>query len=287
MLPNKARTPESITQTLEYNHRPNKPIRDQVYFWFIGSCLMIFLVSNVAMAQNDKPVGEDQKNFQSKGFMYGATLIYSDEIYKGVDNSARLWPIIGYVGERLKVFGPWVSYTLTNSGPFELSALLRPRFDGFDASDSIVFQGMVKRQSSIDIGLGLNYERNDWKFKLSGTRDLLDRSDGSEFGTTVGRVFRIGPFSIEPNIGLSYLDSNHVDYYYGVRSSEATISRPQYSGTSATNTTLGIDFSTPIFLGGFSRIGIEHSWLDTSIVASPLTDADSRLKFVYSFTKFF
>jgi outer membrane protein len=276
--------------TPDYKHQTNKLIYNHGIFWFIAICLTIFLASNVAIAQTVEPVkpnGEDRKSTQPVGFLYGIALTYSDDIYKGVDNSIIFWPIIGYLGERLKVYGPLVSYTLTKTGPVEISALLRPRFDGFDASDSIFFQGMAKRQSSVDIGLGLDYKRDDWKFKVSGTRDLLNRSDSSEIITTAGKVFRVGPVSIEPSIGLNFLDSNHVDYYYGVKSSEAAINRPQYLGTSATNTTLGIDFATPIFLGGFSRLGIEHVWFDTSIVDSPLTDANSNLKFTYSFTRFF
>ncbi|MFT4608719.1 MAG: outer membrane protein [Gammaproteobacteria bacterium] len=274
-------------QTRESSHQPNKRILNRVTLWLIVSGMMIFLVSNMAMAQTDKLSDQGRKRVPSEGFLYGIALIYSDEIYKGVDNSVNLLPIIGYRGDRLKVFGPLVSYTLTQAGPFELLALLKPRFDGFDDSDSIIYQGMSKRRSSIDIGLGMNYEINHWKFKVSGTRDLLDRSDGSELITKIGKIFRVGPLSIEPNIGLNYLDSNHVDYYYGVRQSEATVNRAQYFGNSALNTTLGINLATPIFLGGFSRLGIEHTWFDTSIANSPLTDADTSLKFTYSFNKFF
>jgi outer membrane protein len=274
-------------KTPKYRYQLNKFIYSRMTFWFIVSCLMIFLVSNIAMAQTDKLGEEGLKRSQPEGFLYGIALSYSDEIYKGVDNSVNLWPIIGYSGDRLKVYGPLVSYRLTKAGHLELSALLKPRFNGFDDSDSIIFQGMSKRRSSIDIGLGMNYQINDWKFRVSGTHDLLDRSDGSEVITTVGRTFRVGPLFIEPNIGLNYLDSNHVDYYYGVSPSEATVNRPQYFGNSALNTTLGIDFATPIFFGGFSRLGIGYTWLDTSIVDSSLTDSDTSLKFTYSFTKFF
>jgi outer membrane protein len=265
----------------------NKFIHNQVMLWFIVGCLMILLVSNMAMAQTDKPARGDKNRVQAKGFLYGVTLIHSNAIYKGVDSRVLFWPLIGYRGQHLKVFGPFASYTLTESGSFELSALLKPRFDGFDDSDSAVFQGMAERRPSIDIGLGLNYKSNDWGFKVSGTRDLLDRSDGSELITKVSKTFRFGPLSITPNIGLNYLDGNHVDYYYGVSPMEATVERPQYFGNSALNTSLGINFSTPIFFGGFSRLGIEHTWFDTSITNSPLTDTDTSLMFLYSFTRFF
>lgn len=271
----------------EYRHQLNHFIHRNMIFWFIVSCLMTFLANNMAMAQTDKLGEEDRKRSQPEGFLFGIALIYSDEIYKGVDNSVNVLPIIGYSGDRLKIYGPLLSYRLTKAGPLELSALLKPRFDGFDDSDSIIFQGMSKRRTSVDIGLGMNYQIDDWKFKLSGTHDLLDRSNGAEIITTVVRAFRIGPLVVEPSIGLNYLDRSHVNYYYGVSSSEARVNRLQYFGNSACNTSLGIDFLTPIFFGGFSRLGIEYTWLDASIVDSPLTDSDTSLKFTYSFAKFF
>ncbi len=280
-------TTATTLQIPQYRHQLNKFIHSVMIFWLIVSCLMILLASNIAMAQTDKPDEEDRKRAQPEGFFYGIALTYSDAIYKGVDNSANVLPIIGYSGDRLKIYGPLLSYRLTKAGLFELSALLKPRFDGFDDSDDIIFQGMSKRRSSIDIGLVMNYQINVWKFRVSGTHDSLDRSDGAEVIATVGRVFRVGPLVIEPSIGLNYLDSNHVDYYYGVSSTEATVNRPQYFGKSANNTSLGIDFSTPIFFGGISRLGIDYSYLDASIVDSPLTDSDTSLKFTYSFATFF
>jgi outer membrane protein len=286
MLPDKM-TVTAASLTPDHQSHANKCIHNRVSLWFIVGCLMTLLVSNMAMAQTDKPVRGDTNRVQAKGFLYGVTLIHSDAIYKGVDSRVLFWPLIGYRGQQLTIFGPFVSYTLTKTESLELSVLLKPRFDGFEDSDSAIFQGMAMRSPSIDIGLGLNYQRNAWKFKVSGTRDLLDRSNGSELITKVSRTFRIGPLSIEPNIGLTYLDTNHVDYYYGVRPLEATVERPQYLGSSALSNTFGINFATPIFFGGFSRLGIEHTWFDTSITNSPLTDVDTSLMFIYSFTRFF
>ena len=46
--------------------------------------------------------------------------------------------------------------------------------------------------------------------------DILDRSGGYELQAKLGKVFRNGPV-YEPNLSVSYLDKDHVDYYYGVR----------------------------------------------------------------------
>lgn len=249
---------------------------------FVG--LILCLMSTVLIAQTD---GQKAKKSQQSGFLYGAALGIQREIYKDFDRRVVFFPIIGYSGEKLQVYGPFVSYSLIRKGIFEFLAQAKPRFAGYDESDSDVFEGMEDRKPSLDFGLGLNYEKDHWKIEVSSLHDVLDRSNGTELSTKIGKTFRVGPVFVEPAIGLSYLDSNFVGYYYGVEASEANGNRPEYDGDSAINTTLGVTFSTSVFLGGFTRFGIENDWLDSSLIDSPLTDTDTNLRIFLSFTKFF
>ena len=246
--------------------------------------LILCLVSTVLIAQTE---GQKAKKSEQSGFLYGAALGIQREIYKDFDRRVVFFPIIGYSGEKLKVYGPFISYSVIKEGNFEFLAQAKPRFAGYNESDSDVFEGMEDRKPSIDFGLGLNYEKDHWKIEVSSLHDVLDRSNGTELNTKIGRTFRVGPVSIEPAIGLSYLDSKFVDYYYGVEASEANSNRPEYDGDAAINSTLGVTFGTPIFLGGFTRFAIENDWLDSSLTDSPLTDSDTNLRISLSFTNFF
>lgn len=221
------------------------------------------------------------------GFLYGAAVGIRREIYKDFDRRVIPLPILGYRGEKLEVYGPFVRYEFIEAGGFEILGLLSPRFNGYDESDSDVFEGMEDRKFSMDAGIGLGYEIDNWKFQLSGLHDILDRSDGNEVIARLSKVYRSGPVFIEPGIGLSYLDSNQVDYYYGVKDSEATPERPAFEGEEALNTTLGISFITPIFFEGLTRFSIQNTWFDSSITDSPLTDSDAGLEYFIAFSKFF
>ena len=117
--------------------------------------------------------------------------------------------------------------------------------------------------------------------------DVLGRSNGAQVKTSVGKMMRFGPVFIEPSVGLSYLDTNHVDYYYGVRVNESTQSRKHYQGKSALNKTVGLAIMTPIFFKGITALNIDNTWYDTSINNSPLTDADSSWRVRLIFSKFF
>ena len=231
--------------------------------------------------------GENRARLEPRGFIYGAALGIESEIYDGFERRVIPLPVLGYRGENLTVFGPFVSWEVAEFGDVELDLQLSPRFDGFDASDSDIFEGMEEREFSMDVGFSLGYERNDWKIEAASLYDALDRSDGRELTLGLARVFRQGPVFIEPEIGLSSLDRRHVDYYFGVTEAEAASFRPAYDGDSALNTTLGVTLVTPAFLGGLTRIGIENTWLDDSIADSPLTDTDTSLSIYIAFSKFF
>ena len=250
--------------------------------------LLLFSLSHTAIAiASDDNRGEARERIEPEGFLYGFGLSVKSEIYKGYDQSETLLPILGYRGERLTIFGPFVSYAMMQSGAVEISIRAKPRFDGYEESDGDIFEGMDDRKPSIDLGLGVEYARNDWKLDLSSLHDVLSRSNGRELSAGLSKVFRHGPLFIEPGIGLSYLDSRFVDYYYGVRDSEETSFRPSYEGDNAVNKNLGITFMTPALLSGLTRISIEYTWYDSAISDSPLTDEDTSLGFFLTYSRFF
>lgn len=249
--------------------------------------LFVGITGKVFAAEAAADRGENRERIEPSGYIYGGALGLRREIYIDYDRRVIPLPVIGYRGEKLQVFGPFVRYELLRRDALSFNARLSPRFGGFDESDSDIFEGMEDREFSMDVGLGMTYERNDWKIEAAGLRDLLDRSNGRELSLQLGRAFRLGSVFIEPTVGLSYLDRRHVDYYYGVDESEVASSRPAYDGKSARNTELGINFVSRSLLGGLTRISIENTWYDSAISDSPLTDADSSLSLIISFAKFF
>ena len=78
-----------------------------------------------------------------------------------------------------------------------------------------------------------------------------------------------------------------MDYYYGVSTSEITQDRMAYNGDSALNKNIGLSISTPVLLGGFTRLSIEHTWYDESLTNSPLVENDTSFNLLLLFTKNF
>jgi outer membrane protein len=243
-------------------------------------CLPFYSFSNDRVK-----VVEDRQKTES--FLYGVGVSVNQEIYKGYNTRVMPIPLIGYKGKKLSIFGPFVSYEFADFNRFKFTVKLSPRFQGFDESDSHIFRGMEKRKNSLDAGMGLNYEKNDWKFGVTSMFDALGRSKGYEIKSSIGRVLKYGPIFFEPSVSFSYLDKKHVDYYYGVSTSEINQDRIAYNSDSALNKNLGFSISTPILFGGYTRLSIEHTWYDETITNSPLVEKNTSLNMLLLFTKNF
>ncbi|MDP5151138.1 MipA/OmpV family protein [Rheinheimera baltica] len=235
------------------------------------------LCTTSALAQNAAP----------QGFLYGIGIGVNQEIYRGYSNRTIPLPILGYRGEKLSVYGPFASYTLVDFGNISFSAKLAPRFAGFDQSDSSMFVGMAKRKNSLDGGFGVQLRQQAWLLEADTVFDLLGNSNGQESKLALSYSYRAGPVVIEPKVGVSYSDNKLINYYYGVPVEEATADRLAYNAGGAFNYNAGVSFSTPLFFGGMTRLGIEHHWYDSSISNSPLTDRDTGLSAFLSWSTFF
>ena len=247
--------------------------------------LALLVFSTAAIADEDR--GEAREKIERQGFVYGAGLVVKKEIYKGFDRRVIPLPTIGYRGEKLTVLAPFVSYDLAKFEAIKFSLRAAPRFQGFDDSDSDIFEGMEERRFSMDTGVGLRYAKNDWKVDIGAMFDVLNRSNGYELHSRLGRVFNYGPFFFEPKVTVSYVDAKHVDYYYGVASDEVNSFRSQYSGESTVNTSFDFSVSTPIFFGGFTSISVGRTWFGSGITDSPLVEDSSDYSFRIAFAKYF
>jgi len=243
------------------------------------------LITTAAFADDGR--GEARERIEPKGFLYGLGLGISHEIYVGYDYRVIPLPIIGYRGDNFRILGPFASYDALSFSDLNLTLMLAPRFQGFDDSDSDIFENMQDRKFSMDAGIGVTYEKKDWKISVSSMFDVLGRSDGFEAKVNLARVFRQGPLFFEPSLSLSYLDSKHVDYYYGVKADETNSLTFAFAGNSALNTSLGFSISTPIFLGGFTQLALNYTWYDSAITDSPIVEDETNLNVRLLFSKFF
>lgn len=208
---------------------------------------------------------------------FGLIAIERDAPYRGLDEDLLVVPLVRFEGERAYLRGLRGGVRLVDRDGFEFGSFLQVRGDGYDAGDSAFLAGMDDREFSLDAGLAASWRREGiGQFELSAATDVLDRSGGHEAELSWTVLFRAGGWTFLPQLSAKWQSADLVDYYYGVRASEALPGRPAFRGESAlvpelsllANRRVGRQWSL------FARVG--HTWLPDEITASPIVDGDSR-----------
>lgn len=215
----------------------------------------------------------------------GAGVSDGPYIDKRHDGDLRAMPFATYESEDFYVGLGTVGLHMLKkeSGPLVLlgNMFLGSGGDGFKAKDSPRFQGMARRRDRFDAGLELVTLSGLGATSLSLRRDAFGPSKALSANLSHSLPLELGPFQFEPSLGLSWLDDNHVDYYYGVRPQEATATRRAYRGQNTLQTTLGYSLSLPLGKSSFVMQGAEYSRYGHGISDSPLVDRkDSSSVFV-------
>lgn len=248
-------------------------------------CFILCLISSSQLYAEVK--SRRPATIPSSPWVWGIGFSATENIYKGFDGRVIPLPLIGYKGEKLSIFGPYVSYKLYNINNIDISLALSPVFEGYDESDSDIFRGMDDRDFSLAAGVDLSYKKDAWRIKISAVHDILSRYDGYQIQPNISRSFRFGPYMIEPSIGVTYFDSHYVDYYYGVQANEAIAERPQFSGEESLSTQLGIALVSYQLFKGMTRIQLRNTFYDDKITDSPLVEEDSSISLLFTYSNTF
>jgi len=235
--------------------------------------------------------GEEQSKPQSPGaqsggqfsLAIGAGLIVSPRPYVGADY--RIFPIpsieLDYKGWFFR--GIRGGYGVIRTERFSASLYAQARFSGLESDSSPFLQGMDDRKKSMDAGIELSYRGRPVGFRVNYLGDILGRSKGQEAAFLVTSGIPLGRRGIViGGIGPRWLSENHVDYYYGVREDEATLSRPAYSG----KTTYNLDITITAIINFSSNWRwltiVNREGFGAGIKDSPIVDRNFSYAFITS-----
>ena len=222
--------------------------------------------------------------------LIGAGVAVSASPYDGDD--AHVWgvPIGFWRNEHFFVEGLKGGWIFAENDAFRADLFLTPRLMGYDADNSSALNGMSNRDFSIDGGAQITWKVPDVKdltLNLSATTDLMSKHEGQEIALSGQKVFKFDFYQIVPEIGFKWQSSNLVDYYYGVRDSEATANRPAYEPDAAIDPFINVGFYMGLSQEWFlvSRFGYE--FLGNEIQDSPIVDKSGLFTGVIGLAKRF
>lgn len=217
----------------------------------------------------------------------GLGAIVNDSLYAGEGSRVTPIPLLNYNGERLSVDIRGVSWKLMQSDAFELSALGKPRFDGFDVKDlgreelarnGIDASLLENRDLGFDIGLGMKWSGRAGEVELELLADATDTSGGQEASIQYGYPIELGGGRLTPNVSVTWQSKDMADYYYGTLDTEVARGVVDYKPGALTLPAIGVSYFRPIGEKWSLIAFAKYTGLPDEIQDSPLIELDTEGK---------
>lgn len=142
--------------------------------------------------------------------------------YENVDNFILPSPVIFYDDGlfyiRWSRAGVYFLGDKQDDYAWGFSVSLQPRTYGYEKNE---IQGMDERETTWEGGLAFSAKTDKAYIEIMALTDVLDRYDSWILKTEVGYDFEVGNFSLYPSLIVIYQSSEFLNYYYGVKESEA------------------------------------------------------------------
>ena len=202
--------------------------------------------------------------------------------YKGYDRENTALPLLHFENRYVRIFGPEAGLKLPGlqlgeSQRLDFSVVARYDGSGYEEDDADILEGMRKRKSGFWAGAKAKWSTDLVDVNAQWLADASGNSKGQRFSLGVERTWRFGQhLMLTPRLQATWQDKKYVDYYFGVRDSEARGGRPAYEGKSGVNTEVGVrgiymfDRRHSLFLD------LEVTSLASSIKDSPLVDRSTE-----------
>jgi outer membrane protein len=218
----------------------------------------------------------------------GAGVVSIKKPYRDMDTKTMGLPIVGYENKWISAAIPTFDFKLYSSD--SLSFRLRARYaggDGYEADDSPFLAGMEDRKASLWAGAAVIWKTDYANVTGEVLADTLGKSKGIRARLQVDRRFAAGKFGFTPRLAAEWTDDKYVDYYYGVRQSEATATRAFYEGKSTTNILAGLRLDYAPAKRHMLYLDLAASRFGSTVKDSPLVDKPNQtsigLGYVYRY----
>lgn len=253
------------------------------------SVLAVGLCTSVtAMAQESTDAGSS-----STSWGVGLGVMSEQEPYAGIDRDNTPIPLLEVENRYIHLFGPQIEFKLPSldiSDSQQLNFGIVGKYDGsgYKEDDAPILNGMSERKGGFWAGAKMEWNNDLVDVSAEWLTDVSGNSKGQLINVGLERTWHFGDhFLLTPYVGASWQDAKTIDYYYGVRDSEARIGRPAYTGESATNIESGVRGVYMFDEHHSVLMGAEVTRLAGEIKDSPLVDRSTTnsvyLGYLYRF----
>lgn len=214
----------------------------------------------------------------------GAGVIWSQQAY-GTSTTSPV-PIIDFDSTYFRVQGDTADVKLPWISSETLSLSLRSRYmfgEGYKPEDADILNGMDRRRAALWTGPAIEWNTPLVDLSVEGMFDVSGDSEGSRIRVAASHTFFLSGIGLTPRVGATWLDSNTVDYYYGVRPEEATATRAAYEGSSTINFEAGISAFIALRENHHLMIDASVTRVGDGIADSPITVDNTLASFMLGY----
>ena len=241
--------------------------------------LGVFAGTSTAIA--DMPASKDAEQWK---FGLGIGVETQLTPYLGISSQSKIMPGIMIDAGNFSMRGPNLAYRFFDNNDYTVSALARVREEYLDSDDSRELEGVLDRDETIEMGLGLMHSAPLGNFTLTYYQDIEGIHDGYEVSLGWAKPIKMSNnWKLTPYTKINLRSDDLNNYYFGVSSIEANVDRLEYTAGSSTDFQVGISSQYKIspkhmfiFDAGFNSRG-------TEISDSPIVDKSSSglIKAIY------
>lgn len=235
----------------------------------------------------------DESNSNGTSWGLGLGVMSQQKPYAGFDRDNTPVPLLLVENRYLRVFGPEVEFKLPRldiSASQQLHFGVVAQYDGsgYEQGDAAILNGMSERKGGFWAGATVEWSSDIVNVSAKWLTDVSDNSDGHRINVGLERTWQFGEHVLlTPRLGATWQDEESVDYYFGVRNSEARFDRPAYAGESAINIEAGMRGVYRFNQHHSVLMGVEVTSLADEIEDSPLVDRSTEnsvfLGYLYHF----
>jgi MipA family protein len=246
--------------------------------------VLLFGVAFGAVAQTEDADDEGAGGPGPPRWAVGLGMVASDSPYAGEGTRLQPIPLISFQGERFSFSGISANWRIFGGDTFELSALGKLRFDGFDVKDlgkrelatnGVDYRLLEDRDKGFDGGLGMKWSGKAGEFEIELLTDLTDASGGQEASIQYGYPFELGKGRLTPSVGITWLSEDSANYYYGTLDEEVARGVVDYKPDAFTIPHVGVSYFRPIGDKWTALAFLKYSSLPDEIKDSPFIDPDA------------
>ncbi|HEY0817348.1 MAG TPA: MipA/OmpV family protein [Rhizobacter sp.] len=189
---------------------------------------------------------DDDNGPEGTEWALGLGVLSQQDAYRGIKRDTQAVPLLRFENEYVEFAGLGLELKLPSlklGQGHQLRFGLVGEFDlaGYKAKDAPILAGMAERKDGFWAGGKVEWENEFVTLSVEAAADASGHSKGRRLSLGLEKEWHLGEHTmLVPYVTAHRLDKKYVDYYYGVRATEATAGRAAYVGKGGLNVDVGL-----------------------------------------------